>query len=415
MVVGLGPERAACGGCAVYAAAVDWDGVLVLAVAAVAAPLLVDRVERWVRLPGVVVEIVLGVLIGPQVLGLVQTGVLLETVSQLGLAMLFFLAGFEIDFRAVRGRPIGFAALGWAVSFALAVLLLWGVGAGGAVLILAIGLCSTALGTILPIARDSGLLAGPVGPHLMAVGAVGEFAPIALLALCFSEGSHSGRTTLVIALVGLAVAAAVFGSLRRSARVGRLLSATLGTSAQLAVRLSVLVLLASVLLAAEIGVDIALGAFAAGVCMHVLLSALDEREEALVQSKLDGIGFGAVVPVFFVYTGVTFDLDALVGSPVALALIPVFLAAFALVRGAVTWVFARGSLVGGDRRALAAFAATQLPIVVVASATAVERGLVGEAVAAAMVGAAMVSVLLFPLAGLRWARRSTAAVAAEPI
>ncbi len=344
-----------------------------------------------------------------------QEHLLFETVSQLGLAMLFFLAGYEIDFRAVRGRPIILASLGWVLSFAVAVGALAVVGAGAAVLILAIGLCSTALGTMLPIARDSGLLAGPVGPHLMAVGAVGEFAPIALLALLYSEGHHSGRTTFVIALVGLSVAAAVFGSLRRSARVSRLLSATLGTSAQLAVRLSLLALLAAVLLAAEIGVDIALGAFAAGVCMHVLLSALDEREEALVQSKLDGIGFGAVVPVFFVYTGVTFDLDRLLGSPLALVLIPVFLAAFALVRGVTTFALFARVLPRPQRGVLAAFAATELPIVVVAASTAAERGLVDESIAAAMIGAAMLSVLLFPLLGLRWARLDTNAVAAEAI
>jgi len=389
--------------------------LIVLATAAVAAPLLVDRLERWVRLPSVVVEIVLGILIGPQVLGLVGTSVLLETVAQLGLAMLFFLAGYEIDFRAVRGRPIALAGAGWLISFGLAAAGLALVGAGGAVLILAIGLCSTALGTILPIARDSGLLAGPVGPHLMAVGAVGEFAPIALLALFYSDGHHSGRTTLAIALAGLVIAAAALGSLRRSARVSRLLSATMGTSAQLAVRLSVLVLLGAVLLAAEIGVDIALGAFAAGVCMHVLLSALNEREEELVRSKLDGIGFGAVVPVFFVYTGVTFDLDELLSSPVALALIPVFLAAFALVRGATTFALSRRVLARAERGALAAFAATELPIVVIASSTAAERGLIDASVAAAMVGAAMLSVLTFPLVGLRWARKDTAALTAEPI
>ncbi len=389
--------------------------LLVLAAAAVAAPLLVDRLERWVRLPSVVVEIVLGIVIGSQVLGVVHAHALFETVSQLGLAMLFFLAGYEIDFRAVRGLPITLAAVGWVVSFAVAAGGLAVAGAGAAVLILAIGLSSTGLGTILPIARDSGLLAGPVGPFLMAVGAVGEFAPIALLALFYSDGEHSGRTTLAIALVGLAVAAAAIGSLRRSGRVSRLLSATLGTSGQLAVRLSVAVLLGAVVLAAEIGVDIALGAFAAGVCMHVLLAALDEREEVLVQSKLDGIGFGVVVPVFFVYTGVTFDLDELLSSPVALALIPVFLAAFAVVRGVVTYAMFGRVLSGGRRGALAAFSATALPIVVVAAQTAADRGLVEEAVAAAMIGAAMLSVLLFPLVGLRWARADTRAVAAEPI
>lgn len=389
--------------------------LLVLAVAAVAAPLLVDRLERWIRLPSVVVEIALGILIGPQLLGLVQPGALFETISQLGLAMLFFLAGYEIDFRAVRGRPIVLASAGWVLSFGVAAGALALVGAGAAVLILAIGLCSTALGTILPIARDSGLLAGPVGPHLMAVGAVGEFAPIALLALFYSHDHHSGRTTLAIALAGLAIAAAAMGSLRRSARVSRLLSATMGTSAQLAVRLSLLVLLGAVLLASEIGVDIALGAFAAGVCMHVLLSALDEREEGLVRSKLDGIGFGAVVPVFFVYTGITFDLDELVSSPVALALIPVFAAAFALVRGVTTFALFSRVLPRAQRGALAAFAATELPIVVVAATTAADRGLVDESVAAAMIGAAMLSVLLFPLIGLKWANKRTAAITAEPI
>jgi Kef-type K+ transport system membrane component KefB len=169
----------------------------------VAAPLLVDRLERWVRLPSVVVEIVLGIVIGPQVLGLVQEHLLFATVTQLGLAMLFFLAGYEIDVRAVRGRPITLASLGWVLSFVLAAGGLFVAGAGAAVLILAIGLCSTVLGTTLPIARESGLLAGPVGPFLMAVGAVGEFAPIALLALCYSEGAHSGRTTVVFPLVGL--------------------------------------------------------------------------------------------------------------------------------------------------------------------------------------------------------------------
>ena len=149
--------------------------------------------------------------------------------------------------------------------------------------------------------------------------------------------------------------------------------------------------------------------------MHVLLAALSEREEALVQSKLDGIGFGAVVPVFFVYTGVTFDLDALVSSPVALALIPVFLAAFALIRGATTFALSGKVLERRPRAALAAFAATELPIVVIAAATGAERGLIAESVAAAMVGAAMLSVLTFPPVGLRWAGKDTAAVAATPV
>ncbi|THV33462.1 cation:proton antiporter [Glycomyces buryatensis] len=387
--------------------------LVIVAFAAVLAPLASDRLERWVRLPSVVVEILIGIAIGPYMLGLVEPGIVLASISDLGMALLFFLAGYEIDFRAIRGKPIALAVAGWIVSFAAAFLLVRTVDAPMAALIIAIGISSTALGTILPIARDAGLLSDKVGPSLMATGAVGEFAPIMLLALLFSEGSHDGKTTLVIGLAGLAVAAAFWGSMRHSERVSRMLSATLGTSVQFAIRLCVLVLLAAVLLAVELGVDIALGAFAAGVCMHVLLSALDEREAEQVQSKLDGIGFGWLVPVFFIYTGIGFELGELLSSPAALALIPVFLGLFALVRGVVTWaVFAR-LLNRAQRATLAPLAATQLPIVVIAAGVAADRGLIDESVEAAMVGAAMLSVLLFPLIALRAARRSAPEKASE--
>ncbi|WP_199036704.1 cation:proton antiporter [Glycomyces salinus] len=384
----------------------DAFALVAVAFAAVLAPLVADRLARWILIPSVVVEIVAGVVIGPEVAGLVEPGPVLDGASQIGMAMLFFLAGYEIDLRRASGRATGLAAASWAVSFALAAGLAWVAGAGPAVLIVAIGLSSTALGTVLPIARDAGVLSGPVGARLMAVGAVGEFAPIVLVALFFAQGQHSGRTTVAILVAGLAVAAAALGTLRRSERVSRLLSATLGTSVQFAIRLSVLALLASVLLAAEVGVDIALGAFAAGMVMRLILRTISDEEVEQVGSKLDGIGFGWLVPIFFVYTGVTFELGELVSSPVALALLPVFLAAFALVRGAVTWLAFAPSLARPGRDALSWFAACQLPIVVIAADIGASRGLIEVATGSAMVGAAMLSVLLFPLLALRAASRS---------
>lgn len=387
----------------------DVYALVVVAFAAVLAPLVSDRLARWVLVPSVVVEIVAGVLVGPEVLGLVEPGPIVAGLSQFGMAMLFFLAGYEIDLRRASGRATGLAAAGWVVSFALAAGLAALAGAGSAVLIVAIGLCSTALGTVLPIARDAGVLDGPAGPRLMAVGAVGEFAPIVLLALFFSAGEHSGRVTVAILVTGVAAGAAALGTLRRSERVSRLLSATLGTSVQFAIRLSILALLASVLLAAEVGVDIALGAFAAGIVIRVVLRAIEPEEVETVGSKLDGIGFGWLVPVFFVYTGVTFELGALVSSPLALALVPVFLAAFAFVRGLVTWlVFAR-DLPRAPRATLSWFASCELPIVVVAAGIADARGLVDASIASAMVGAAMLSVMVFPLLAVRAARAGVSA------
>jgi Kef-type K+ transport system membrane component KefB len=377
-------------------------GTLVLIPAiAVAAPLLVKAVGRWFATPLVVFEILLGLVLGPAVLGWVVPDEFAAFLSEFGLAMLFFMAGNEVDFRTVRGRPIRRAAIGWVISLAA--------GFGIAALIsphlieaafVAVCLTSTALGTIMPILRDTGDLRTPFGVAVLALGAVGEFAPLLAISLFLS-----GRSPLTSALVltGFAVVAggAIWLAARGAGRYAyRLVSATLHTSGQFGVRLLVLVLAALVALSLVLELDLLLGAFTAGVLARLLMSGAPAHDVEILEGKIEGLGYGFFVPIFFIYTGVTFDLESLVEHPATVAIVPAFLVLLLVVRGIPAMLAAPSGSSRRDRVAIGLFGATGLPIIVAVTAIGVERGELTPGSAAALVGAGMLSVLIFPLVAL---------------
>ncbi|HEX2361853.1 MAG TPA: cation:proton antiporter [Jiangellaceae bacterium] len=377
-------------------------GALVIVVAvAVVAPIVADRLHTWLAVPVVVAEILLGILVGPDVLGLVTETDVISALSDLGLAFLMFLAGYEIDFARIKGRPLRLSVVGWLSSLVLGVAI--GVGLAGADtgLVVGLALTTTALGTILPILRDAGQAASPFGSRVLAVGAVGEFGPILAIAFAFSGDRpiHTTAVLLVFAIAGLL--AAMVARRPRHPQLARLVTATLGTSAQLGVRICVFVVIGMFALAELLGLDPVLGAFVAGVVAHLFLAAGSEHEEEAVVSRLEGIGFGFFIPLFFVVSGVRFDLDALVSDGQALLVLPVFLGMFLLVRGLPTWLLHRRELAGREPVALGLFAATALPLVVVITSIGVDEGALSPAIAASLVGSGMISVLLFPMLGLR--------------
>ncbi|MER5865521.1 cation:proton antiporter [Kitasatospora sp. NPDC002040] len=369
---------------------------------AVAAPLLADRAQRWLAVPTVVFEIVLGVLIGPDVLGWAEVDDLVDALSEFGLAMLMFLAGYEIDFARLRGGPLKRAVLAWLVSVAVAL------GAGALInrdplngAFAGLVLTTTALGTILPILRDSGTLPTPFGSMTMATGAVGEFGPIIAIAVLLS-GNTPVRSAVILAAFAVLTAAAVAYARRpRPAWISRLIGRTLRTSGQFAVRMVILVLAVMVGAAIWLSLDMLLGAFTAGIISRLLLADVAEAEEEVIEAKLEGVGFGFLVPIFFVVSGMNFDLDALLSDPGTLLLVPVFLVLYAAVRGVPAALLAPAGLTGRDRVALGLFGSTALPLVVVITTIEVEAGHLPSSTAAALVGAGMLSVLLFPLLAQR--------------
>jgi Kef-type K+ transport system membrane component KefB len=373
--------------------------LLIFTIAAVA-PLLCEWVPR-IRLPLVVAEIGLGILVGPQALGWAAAGPTIQVLANFGLAFLFFLAGFEIDFPAIRGRPLLLAVLGWLASLVVCLvvgLALQGCGVVDSGLIVGAALATTALGTLMPILRDAQELPTRFGAYAVASGAMGEFGPILLIALVLSSGEGERGSALVLMLVFTAViVAGAYIALRfRPPRVILLLQKKMHTSAQLPVRLAILVLASLVILARNLGLDAILGALAAGIV--VALASPGEHGEAL-RHKLEGIGFGFFVPIFFVTTGLRYDLQALLSSRLALLQLPLFLGLFLVVRG-LPALLVRREMDLRSRIALGLLSATQLPLVVAIAEIGVRSGRLKEETAASLVGAGMASVLLFPIAAL---------------
>ncbi|WP_035805657.1 cation:proton antiporter [Kitasatospora mediocidica] len=366
--------------------------------AALAAPLLADRARRWLAVPTVVFEIVLGVLIGPDGLGWAKTGPLVAAMSQFGLAMLMFLAGYELDFARLRGGPLRRAGAAWLIALVVAL----GVGAlvnrsalTGAFAGLA--LTTTALGTVLPILRDSGELGTRFGSLVMATGSVGEFGPIIAIAVLLS-GNTPGRSAVILAVfAGITALAVAYARRPRPAWATHLIQQTLRTSGQFAIRAVVFVLAVMVAAAVWLELDMLLGAFTAGIVSRLLLSDVPEAQEAVIDAKLEAIGFGVLVPVFFVYSGMTFDLKALLDDPGTLLLVPVFLLLLVSVRGLPAALLGPPDLTVRDRAALGLFAATALPLIVVITTIEVQEQQLAGSTAAALVGAGMLSVLILPL------------------
>ena len=391
---------------------VDAGSFLVIVTVAALAALLAGWVQPRLAIPVVVIEIVSGIIVGPEVLDLAEPDNFIEFFSNLGLGMLFFFAGYEIDFDRIRGDPLNLALIGWGLSLALA----YGLGgllmASGLVLSLLYtgsAMATTAIGTLIPILSDAGELRTRFGTYLLGAGAMGEFGPILLITLVFSTRGTISNALILLLFVAITVATAVI-DVRGAGRGWDLLERSLETSGQLAIRVAVVLVFALAALANDLGLDLLLGGFVAGVIVRL---ALRGREVALFESKLTAVGYGFLIPFFFITSGLKFNLSALTDDPIRLLELPLFLALFLVVRGAPALLLYRRVLDGRDRRALAFFSSTELPLVVAITTIAVEQGHMRSSTAASLVGAAILSTMIFPLIGLKL-REGRAGLEAEP-
>ncbi len=385
--------------------------LLILLVAAVAP--LFNELPIRLRLPLVVLELLLGIAVGPHGLDLVGAEGAIPTLSALGLSFLFFLAGLELDFSTLRGRPLQLGFAGWVLSILLALALAWALATGGFVenpLLIAVAVSATAIGALLPILRDAGDLDTAFGRLVLGAGAIGEFGPIILFSLIATGNRGLGlRSELLVTFVIIALACAALVMRVRPPRVAELLERSLHATSQLPVRLAMLLLGGMVVLADELGVNLLLGAFAAGALVGLVSRGPDAEP---FRHKLDALGFGFLIPIFFVVSGTQIDIPALFSSTESLLRVPLFLLSLFVVRGLPVLLY-RGLSVR-DRLALALYAATSLPLIVVIAHVGKATGQMAPANAAALVGAGILSVLLFPLAALVLRGERTDAAAADP-
>jgi Kef-type K+ transport system membrane component KefB len=396
---------------------VSFGGLLLVAAIAFLAPLTVGLVPR-LRLPAVVLEIVAGIAVGPAGLGWVSPDDAIGVLSLFGLALLLFLAGLEIDPARLRGRFLRLSAAGFAVSFSIALVaagLLRAAGIAGSPLFVAITLTATSLGLVIPVLKDAGESGSELGQLTIAGSSIADFAAVILLSLFFSREATSLGAKLVLlgGFVVLAVAAGLtLARTGRSMRIAGVLTRLQDTTAEIRIRGAVLLLVGFLALAQRLGLEVILAAFVAGA----LLKVVDRdamRTHPNFHLKLEAIGYGFLIPVFFVSSGLRFDLRLLFGSTSTLARVPLFLVALLAARGLPALLYRP---VVGTRRSVAAglLQATSLPFIVAATQIGMELGVVTRANGAALVTAGLLSVLLFPVAALTVLRGRARAPAPRP-
>lgn len=378
---------------------ISFGHLLIVAAVAVGAPLLVALVPA-LRVPAVVLEIVAGIVLGPSGLGWVDLDLPIEVLAIVGLAFLLFLAGLEIDLAGLRGRVLRLAGLGFGATLVLGVLVGVAFSAAGYVrspLLIAVALSATSLGLVVPVLKDAGQVDGPLGQLTIAGASVADFGAIVLLSLLFSEmGADVGSTLVLLALFALFVLATALALSRfnRSLKFEAVLVRLQDTTAEIRVRLAVLLLIGFVALAGRLGLETILGAFLAGALLNMVDK--DSVSHPHFRLKVEAIGYGFVVPVFFIASGLRFDLDALLGSPSAWLKVPLFVLALLLVRAVPAALYVpdvgrRGAVVAGLLQA------TTLPFLVTATEIGLALGELRADTAAALVTAGLVSVVVFPL------------------
>lgn len=378
--------------------------------AAVLAPLLAE-IPIGFKVPVVVLEVVLGIVIGPQILNLVQFDGFVVTMFMIGMAATLLIAGMELDFAEIKGRPLFLAVGGWTVSVLLGVTvvgLLHAIPQVHAPLMVTLALCTTGLGVLIPIFRDSGQLRTAFGRFVLAAGTLGEVGPIVAMSLLLSQHystwQEAGFLLAFLAIVAIAIAVGVRA---RPPKVLAMLSRHMHRSTQLPLRMSMLMLAALLLLADKFGFESILGAFAGGM---VLGQATRGEDGKALREKMETIAFGWFFPFFFVGTGIKFNIAALGQDLTTMLLVPVFALLFLIVRGTPVLLY-RGHIDTAQRLPFALSSAVpSLSIIVVITEIGVRARSMNPNVAAAMIGAALLSVLLFPTIAGALLSRTTASL-----
>ena len=364
---------------------------------AIALAALVPAVLRLAIIPAVVLEILFGVAIGPQGMGLVHHNLILDVLSELGLAILFLIAGLEINPREVRGAPTRLALRGWTLSLFIALAL----GIGGQALglftgagFIAIAIATTAIGALMPILKDAGLLRPPYGPFVLASGAVGEALPLVALSLVLAGAAGFGaQSVILVVFAATALLAIGLADRIRQLPLPPVFRATMSSSGQFPIRLAIFLTVSFALFGQSLGLDLVLGAFVAGAVLRTLLP--EDLHDDLMD-RLSAVGYGFLIPIFFVTSGTELDIAALAGSSTAILLVPVFVLMMLIARGVPALILYRGALPLRQRVALAFHSGTQLPLVVAIAAIAVDRGAMPGWCGASLVMAGVVTVILFP-------------------
>jgi Kef-type K+ transport system membrane component KefB len=383
----------------------SYTSFVIVAAIAFLAPLVRGMVPQ-ILIPAIVLELVAGIVIGPHGLGLAESEGPVDVFSTVGLACLLFLAGREIQVERLRGALLTTSVAGFAISLALAfgcAAALHAVDLIETPLLVAIVFVATSLSIIIVPLKDARETDSDFGQQVIAAAAIAEFGAVVLLSFFYS-GDQEGATTELLHLGLFALAAVlIFLSLARGAsfrRVTEAINRLEGTSAQIRVRgdFALVALVAG--LASQLGLETILAAFTVG-----LIRGMTSGRDELQEERLDAVTLGIFIPFFFVDSGLNFDLGALFESTSAFIRLPLFVLAILIVRGLPALLY-RSRFATRRTAAAGLLQATSLSFIVVATNIGLMLDIMQPATAAALVGAGLITVMIFPTLALALLDRS---------
>lgn len=379
---------------------VDFISLFIIALIAAVCPIAAKLIPNKL-IPETVFLLVAGALVGPFMTGLVEITKSVQLLSDLGLAFLFLLAGYEIHPASLTGSQGKRGLTTWIVSFIIALILMWFIpdfrDNSFELIALAIVLTTTALGTLMPILKERELTDTRVGELILTYGTWGELCPVLAMVLLLSSRAEWKTALILIAFIILCTLAAVVpaNAKKTGHKIFRFLNDNADTTSQTVVRTVVLLLIGLITLSAVFDLDIVLGAFASGFILRYIIPEGNSN----LETKLDGIAYGFLIPVFFVVSGAKIDLTAVFNNPASLI---GFITLLLILRAAP--IFISLSL-GKDTRevsthnrlTVALYCTTALPIIVAVTTVAVSAGAMSEEMASILVAAGAVTVFLMPL------------------
>jgi Kef-type K+ transport system membrane component KefB len=378
------------------------DTLLAVVLVAALAPAIVAVLPG--RIPQVVVLIFGGILIGPQGLGIGHPGSI-ALLSDIGLGFLFLMAGYELEPGQLRRRSGRLAIIGWTASAALSVGIVALLTATGFVrdfVPIGLALTTTALGTLLPILQESNMLSGDFGTFVLAAGAVGELFPIVAISIFLTGRSEYVAFGSLVAVLGAALLLTAAPHVIGESRLRALIRQGQRATAQATLRWSIVLLIVLLTLAAHFGLDVVLGAVLAGLVLRRWTNRMGMDVEPL-ENKLEAVGYGVFIPLFFVSSGMSLDIQSIIHNPLRLV---VFVVLLLVVRGLPSLLIYARVLPLRERVEMTLITATTMPLLIALAAIGLSDGVMLPSNAAALVGAGVVSVLVFPAVATLLRRRS---------
>ena len=381
---------------------VDLVSLTMIMLVAAFCPIVTQMIPGKV-VPQTVLLLLAGALMGPHMGQVIDVDQSIELLSELGLAFLFLLAGYEIDPKELTGHQGKVGLATWLATIALAAAIVTLVpyfsahDMNGAAAIIV--LTTTALGTLMPILKERNLEGTPVGDAVIAYGTWGELGPVLAMALLLSVRSHIATFIIlgIFLLICVMAARLPAKAKKRGHKLYNFLTANANTSSQTMMRMTVLLLVALVALSELFDLDAVMGAFAAG---FILRYVIPEGMKTL-ELKLEGVGYGFLIPVFFIVSGAGIDIGAVAAKP---GLLVTFIVLLLLIRAvpvfiAMTLDRKANPMSSHHRVTVALYCTTALPIIVAVTSVAVKSGTMQQDTASTLVAAGAVTVFLMPLLG----------------